>query len=90
MKRLSTTMAASTTAVIFTLAIAAMPAAQASSNIEYYLSAPGGQMAWGFKTLEQCKASASGVDGTCYIDSSVTTPANAYAYAPRGVRHLGK
>ena len=90
MKQLSKTVAASTTAVIFTLAIAAMPAAQAGSNIEYYVGAPVGIMAWGFKTLEQCQASASGIGGTCSIDSSVTTPAGAYAYAPRGVRHLRK
>jgi Protein of unknown function (DUF3551) len=85
MKQLLTTVAAST-AVIFTLAITAMPAAQAGS--EYALSSPGGTMAWGFNTLEQCQASASGPDGTCYIDPFVAAPANAYAYSPRSVRHL--
>jgi hypothetical protein len=89
MKQLLTTVAAST-AVIFTLAITAMPAAQAGSNIEYSLSAPVGIMAGGFKTPEQCHASASGIGGNCAIVSFVTAPANAYAYSPRSVLLLRK
>lgn len=85
MKQLLTTVAAST-AVIFTLAITAMPAAQAG----YSLSTAVGINAGGFTTLEQCQASASGIDGTCAGDSSVTAAANAYAYSPRSVRHLRK
>jgi hypothetical protein len=89
MKQLLTTVAAST-AVLFTLAITAMPAAQAGSNIEYSFSAPVGIMAGGFKTPEQCQASASGIGGTCAIDPFVTAPANTYLYSPRSVRHLRK
>ena len=86
MKQLLTTVAAST-AVIFTLAITAMPAAQAG---EYSMTAPDGIASWGFKTLESCQASASGLGGTCALNSSVTAPADAYAYSPKSVRHHRK
>jgi len=62
-----------------------MPAAQAGSRSEYLWSNPSGFDSSGFTTLEQCKAMASGIGGTCDRNSSI--PAEAYAYAPKSVRH---
>ena len=65
-----------------------MPAAQAGSQSEYLWSNPSGFDSSGFATLEQCKAMASGIGGSCDRNSNI--PADAYAYAPKGVRHLRK
>lgn len=79
----------------FTLTM--IPAAQAQDKGEYYMSSPGSIRGGPFATLEQCKATASGINGSCYqTPSTAATPAktnaNAYAYAPapRGHRHLRK
>jgi hypothetical protein len=65
-----------------------MPAAQAESKSEYLWNNPSGFVSTGFATLEQCKAMASGIGGSC--DRAPNIPADAYAYAPKGVRDLRK
>jgi uncharacterized protein DUF3551 len=64
-----------------------MPAAQAGSESEYVWSNPNGYSS-SFATLEQCKATAAGIGGSC--DRNPNVAAEAYAYAPKGVRHLRK
>ena len=48
----------------------------------------------GFSSLEQCKASVSGMDGECYANNTgiATIDRNAYAYSPLSVHHarIGK
>jgi hypothetical protein len=66
------------------------PAAQAASKAEYYMTSPSSITAGPFATLEQCQATASGINGSCFQDSSATAPSNAYAYAPAGQRHHRK
>jgi len=65
-------------------------AAQAASKGEYYMSSPGSIKAGPFATLEQCQATASGINGSCYQDPWATNPANALAQAPGKARHLRK
>jgi Protein of unknown function (DUF3551) len=78
-----------------------IPAAQAESKMEYYMSSPGSIHAGPFASMEQCQASASGISGHCYADPSATAtassktsapsnPSNAYAYAPKGHAHHRK
>ena len=75
-----------------------IPAAQAESKVEYYMTSPQSIHAGPFTSMEQCQATASGISGHCFADpsasatasSNTTAPSNAYAYAPRGHAHHRK
>jgi hypothetical protein len=85
--KLSSLMMMSLVAVSFASVVSAASAAQpASKGGEYYMSSPGSIKAGPFATLEQCQASASGVNGTCAQNPWAANPANANAQAPANVQ----
>jgi len=90
MKTLSKMMTASA-AVFGTLAVMAMaaPAAQAG---EFCVTDSSGMRGCGFASLQQCKDSASGKNGTCDRDPFFNNAgtSNALAYQPKGRVHKVK
>jgi hypothetical protein len=87
MKTLSTIMTASA-AVFGTLAFMAMaaPAAQAG---EFCMTNSSGMRGCGFVSMEQCHASASGINGSCGRDPYFKNASDALAQAtPAHVRHV--
>lgn len=78
-------------AIFGTLAFMAMaaPAAQAG---EFCMTESSGMRGCGFATLEQCKASASGKNGSCDRDPffNNASTSNALAYQPKGHAHAAK
>jgi hypothetical protein len=83
MKTLSKIMTASA-AVFGTLAFMAMaaPAAQAG---EFCMTNSSGMRGCGYASLEQCRASASGINGSCARDPFYNNPTNALAYQAKPV-----
>ncbi len=86
MKTMLGTMSASAAVLsALTFLTVAAPAAQAG---EYCITNSNGMRGCGFATMEQCKATASGINGTCARDpflatASNTNPRNALAYQPK-------
>src|ERR1700736_3501244 len=74
-----------TAAALSTLAFVAMatPAAQAG---EYCSTNSSGMRGCGFSSLEQCKASMAGINGTCDRDPFYKDANSALAYQPKLTR----
>jgi hypothetical protein len=72
-------------AALSTLAFVAMatPAAQAG---EYCSTNSSGMRGCGFSSLEQCKASMAGINGTCDRDPFYKDTNSALAYQPKQTR----
>jgi uncharacterized protein DUF3551 len=85
MKQLLTTVAAPATAVMFTLAIAAMSSTAASATEWEYCDRDTAYMLQcQFANMEQCKA--TGFPGDCERDpflANLASHRNAYAYQPK-------
>jgi hypothetical protein len=85
MKQLLTTVAAPATAVMFTLAIAAMSSTAASAaEWEYCTRDTAYVLQCQFSSMEQCKA--MGYPGDCVRDpflANLASHSNAYAYQPK-------
>lgn len=90
MKTLSKMMTASA-AMFGTLAFMAMAAPSAKAG-EFCMTDSSGMRGCGYTTMEQCRASASGKNGSCdrdpYINNASTS--NALAYQPKGHVHAAK
>jgi len=90
MKMLSAMMTGSA-AIFGTLAFMAMAAPAAHAG-EFCMTDSSGMRGCGYATLEQCKASASGKNGSCdrdpFFNSAGTS--NALAYQPKGHAHAAK
>jgi hypothetical protein len=65
-----------------------IPAAQAAplAKEDWCVSSPPVKTC-GFVSLEQCRATSSGIGGSCYRASSAATTSNAHASAQGGVQH---
>jgi hypothetical protein len=77
-------------AALSAMAFVAM-AAPASAG-EFCYTNTSGMRSCSFSTMEQCKASVSGVFGNCYRDPFLPDNSNALAYQPKQpvARHGGK
>jgi hypothetical protein len=80
MKKFLTLAAAPATALC---AIAFMTMATPASAGEYCSTNSSGMRGCGFSSLEQCKASMSGINGTCDRDPFYKDPNSALAYQPK-------
>jgi hypothetical protein len=67
-----------------------MPAAQAAPPAKEdwcFTSASTNVKACGFVSLEQCRATQSGIGGSCFRALSAANPSNAHASVQGGVQH---
>jgi uncharacterized protein DUF3551 len=70
-------------AALCTLAFVSFSAPSASAG-EFCSTDTSGMRGCGFATLEQCKASVAGKNGTCDRDPFYKNPKDALAQAPKG------